>query len=119
MSLSLLVKYSNIFAFPGEPLGQNSKIHHNINTGDKPPIRQRFRRLPPTFKEEVRTLIRDMLDKDVIKPSSSPWASPIVLIKNKDGSTRFSVDYHKLNGLTHKDAYTLPRIDETLDTLSG
>ena len=60
-----------------------------------------------------------MQEKDVIQQSSSPWASPIVLVKKKDGTTRFCVDYRKLNNVTRKDAYPLPRIDLTLDTLSG
>ena len=59
-----------------------------------------------------------MQEKDVIQQSSSPWASPIVLVKKKDGTTRFCVDYRKLNNVTRKDAYPLPRIDSTLDTLS-
>ena len=61
----------------------------------------------------------EMQQKDVIEPSSSPWASPIVLVKKRDGSTRFCVDYRKLNKVTRKDAYPLPRIDDTLNTLAG
>ena len=60
-----------------------------------------------------------MLKKDVIQPSCSPLASPIVLVQKKDGSTCFCVDYRKLNHVTRKDAYLLPRIDDTLDTLHG
>lgn len=59
-----------------------------------------------------------MLKDDVIQPSSSPWASPIVLVR-KDSIARFCVDYHKVNEVTHKDAYPLPCIDATLDTLAG
>ena len=62
---------------------------------------------------------QDMLAHNVIQPSTSPWASPIVIVRKKDGSARFCVDYRKLNAITRKDAYPLPRIDDTLDTLSG
>ena len=70
-------------------------------------------------KAEVKDLLADMEKKDVIRPSNSPWASPIVLVRKRDGSHRFCVDYRKLNAVTRKDAYPLPRIDDTLDTLSG
>ena len=60
-----------------------------------------------------------MLEKGVIEPGYSPWSSPIVLVRKKDGSLRFCVDYRKLNAVTQFDSYPLPRIDETLDHLSG
>ncbi|GFX38676.1 hypothetical protein TNCV_4187651 [Trichonephila clavipes] len=60
-----------------------------------------------------------MKNNDVIEPSSSPWASPIVLVRKKDGSTRLCVDYRRLNDVTKKDSYPLPRIDDTLDILAG
>ncbi|GFU88767.1 retrovirus-related Pol polyprotein from transposon 412 [Trichonephila clavipes] len=92
---------------------------HRIDTADHPPIKQHPRRLPFAKQEEVGTLLREMQENDIIEPSSSPWASPIVLVRKKDGSTRFCVDYRKLNDVTKKDSYPLPRIDDTLDTLSG
>ncbi|GFW57299.1 hypothetical protein TNCV_542131 [Trichonephila clavipes] len=60
-----------------------------------------------------------MKNNDVIEPSSSPWASPIVLVRKKDGSTRFCVDYRRLNDVNKKDSYPLPRMDDTLGTLAG
>ena len=59
-----------------------------------------------------------MKELDVIEPSTSPWSSPIVLVSKKDGSTRFCVDYRKLNNITHKDSYPLPRTDDTIEALA-
>ncbi|KAL5510200.1 hypothetical protein EMCRGX_G005707 [Ephydatia muelleri] len=77
------------------------------------------RRVPQARREEVRRLLREMLDNGVIEPSDSSWSSPVVLAKKKDGSLRFCVDYRKVNAVTRKDAYPLPRVDDTLDTLGG
>ena len=115
----LLVSYADVIAESPTDLGQTDCLQHSIDTGDTPPIRQPVRRLPPQRRSEVQQLLQDMLQSGVIEPSRSPWASPIVLVKKKDGSTRFCVDYRKVNGVTRRDAYPLPRIDPTLDTLSG
>ena len=64
-------------------------------------------------------MLHDMLYKEVIQPSDSPRSSPIVLAKKKDGSVRFCIDFRKVNSVTRKDAYPLPRIDDTLITLAG
>ncbi|GBM67977.1 Transposon Ty3-I Gag-Pol polyprotein [Araneus ventricosus] len=92
---------------------------YRINTSDHPPIKQYPRRLRLARKEEADHLVKDMLDNGIIEESSGPWASPIVLVKKKDGSTRFCVDYRKLNEIPKKDSYPLPRIDDTLDALNG
>ena len=79
-------------------------------------IRQHVRQVPPHRREEIQTLLDEMLQKKVVQPSDSPWASPVVLVKKKDGSSRFCIDYQKVNNITRKDAY---RIDDTLHTLAG
>jgi len=116
---NLLLSYADVFALNDDQMGRTKQLKHTINTGDHPPIRQPARRIPPCKREEVHQLLQDMLARKVIQPSTSPWASPVVLVKKKDGSTRFCIDYRKINTITHKDAYPLPRIDDTLDTLSG
>ena len=114
----VLVEYVDLFAERPNDFGRTSKIKHTINTGDAQPLRQQARRLPPYQREEARRLLSDMLSKDVIQRSSSPWASPVVLVGKKDGSIRFCIDYRKVNSITRKDAYPLPRMDDTLDTLT-
>ena len=105
--------------FCGEDnLGRTSKLCHSIDTGSAPPIRQHVRHIPPAQRTLVKDLLDDMLHKDIIQPSQSPWASPIVLARKKDGSVRFCADYRKVNEVTRKDAYPLPRINDNLETLS-
>ena len=114
----LVFEFADIFAEDGE-FGQTSKIKHSIHTGDAQPIRQPVQRVPLCQRQEMQNLLTEMQDKDVIQPSQSPWASPVVLVQKKDGSTRFCIDYRKLNAVTRKDTYPIPRIDDTLDILAG
>ncbi|GBM46445.1 Retrovirus-related Pol polyprotein from transposon 297 [Araneus ventricosus] len=115
----LLNEFQNLFSNCDADVGRCNVTQHRINTGDHPPIKQYPRRLPLARKEEADHLVKAMVDNGIIDESSSPWASPIVLVKKKDGSTRFCVDYRKLNEITKKDSYPLPRIDDTLDALNG
>ena len=112
----LLAEYADVFATSSSDFGRTSKLKHEIHTGDNSPVRQAARRLPPHRRQEVKKLLDGMLKDKVVQPSKSPWASPIVLVRKKDNSFRFCVDYRKLNEVTHKDAYPLPRIDDTLNT---
>ncbi|UYV70031.1 K02A2.6-like [Cordylochernes scorpioides] len=73
--------------------------------------------IPLARRQEAETLVKEMLDQNIIEPSSIPWVSPVVLVKKKDGSTRICVDYRKLNDITKKDSFPFPRIDSTLYTL--
>ena len=115
---SLVLEFADLFALDSSELGRTSVVTHRINTGDHSPMKQPPRRIPFSLREKVCELTQEMLDHGVIQPSSSPWASPIVLVAKKDGSTRFCVDYRKLNAITKLDVYPLPRIDDSLDLLA-
>ena len=115
----LLKKYQDIFAVSKKDLGRTNLVKHRINTGTALPVRKPPRRLPLGKRQTEKEEINNMLERGVIQASTSPWASPVVLVTKKDGSTRFCIDYRGLNDLTVKDAYPLPRIDDSLDALSG
>ena len=100
-------------------MGVTSLVEHEINTQGAMPIKQYARRVPHAMKGKVKDLVEEMLRKDVIQSTHSPWASPIVLVAKKDGSTRFCVDYRRLNAVTKPDVFPLPRIDDCLDVLEG
>ena len=100
-------------------LGKTSLVKHHIKLTDSVPFKERYRRIPPGLYKEVKEHIQEMLKVGAIRPSNSPWASAVVLVRKKDGKLRFCIDLRKLNNRTVKDAYSLPRIDETLDTLNG
>ena len=100
-------------------MGHSDVVTHKIDTGDSAPIRQYPRRLPYAYRQETQSQIKEMLDQNIIQPSSSPWASPVVLDKKQDGKFRFCVDYRKLNSVTKKDAHPLPRMDDLIDALLG
>lgn len=92
---------------------------HKIETGNARPIKQQPRRIPLHKKEAAREEVERMLNAGIIEPSSSAWSSPIVFVTKKDGSIRYCIDYRKLNEVSRKDSYTLPRIDDSLDALRG
>ena len=115
---ALITEFQDIISC-GNEIGHCTLTEHDIDTGDAAPIKQQARRLG-MFKQQIADkCIDEMLAQDVIGPSDSPWAFPVVLLTKKDGKPRFAVDYQKLNSVTKKDAYPLPRIDDTLESLKG
>jgi transposase InsO family protein len=114
-----LMKYQSVFAQSDEDLGRTNFVQHKVETGEARPVKQHPRRLPMMMREAEQQEVDRMLKQNIIVQSSSPWASPTVLVRKKDGKIRFCVDYRKLNELTKKDAYPLPRIDDCIDNLDG
>ena len=88
----LLEEYSFLFAMDSMDLGKTDLIQHHIELTDYTPIKHRYRRIPPHQYDEVRKHLREMLKIRAIRKSNSPWASPIVLVREKDGSLRFCID---------------------------
>ena len=113
-----LYKNKEVFSLNGE-LGRYKGMPFSIDTGDARPVRQMPRRVPHHWKEEVDKQLDQMLEQGVIEPSYSPWASPICMVRKKDGSLRFCVDYRKLNAVTKADAFPVPHMGDCLSTLGG
>ncbi len=115
----MLAPYHDVFTWAGQPIGRTSVFQHTIDTGDAHPRRQPSRRIPLHHRKEVDKLIDSLLAQDVVRPSTSPWASAVTLVKKKDNSLRFCIDYRPINGLTEKDPFPIPRMDEMLAALAG
>ena len=113
----VLSDHHDVFALEDKERGETDLVQLEIETGSSPPARQHPRRMPFAAREEVARQLEKMQEMAVIQPSRSPWSSPVVLVRKKDGSHRFCVDYRKLNSVTKADTYPLPRIDDLLDQL--
>ena len=115
----LLIEYQDIFALSDLELGRTNLVKHHIPVSNPVPFKERHTRIPPSQFEPLRKLLRNMEEVGTIRKSNSPWASSIVLVKKKDRDLRFCINLRKLNAGMVKDAYALPRIEETLDYLVG
>ena len=115
----LLRQYAHVFAQDDQDLGYTDAVQHQIPTKDDVPVAQPYRSIPPNQLQEVKDHIRGLLRSGVITESHSPYAAPVVLVRKRDGSLRLCVDYRRLNMKTIGDAYPLPRIQETFDSLVG
>ena len=114
----LFRKFSNVFSQGEDDLGSTPLLEHTIETRG-PPLLQPYQRQNPAVQREEMAQVQQMLASNVVRPSNSPWASPVVMVRKKDSSLRFCIDFRQLNTATIKDAHPLPRIDDLLDTLHG
>ncbi|KAL8580634.1 hypothetical protein ACOMHN_043450 [Nucella lapillus] len=115
----LVLANRDLFCSDDDDLGYTEKVMHRMRLKDDVPVASTFHRIPPTQLQEVKEHIQTLLSKKIIQQSSSPYASPVVIVRKKDGSIRLCVDYRRLNSKTIPDAYPLHRIDDSLDALGG
>ena len=110
---ALLNEHEDVFAKSEFDLGTFTDIEHGIDTGDARPIKQRMRKTPACFVDEEEAHLKKMLEAGVIKESASDWALSPVLIRKRDGSVRWCIDYRGLNKVTVKDVFPLPLVDDS------
>ena len=125
--LALLVRYEDLFAFSptdlaiaNQPQDHHELLQHRIQLceGARPCASRPYRK-PPRDRRIIEKEVAEMLQAGIIEPACSPWASPVVVVSKPDGGARFCVDYRRLNAITVKDEYPLPRVDDLLSELRG
>jgi len=116
---SFLDRWQHIFSKDLTDLGKADIVEHEIHLSDDKPFKEAPRHIPPGLFNEVKEHLKEMLECGAIRHSNSPYSSNVVIVRKKDGTIRFCLDYRKLNQRTIKDAYSIPRIENTLHLLSG
>ena len=121
--ITILQQNESAFQWDANEIGRTHLVEHCIPTGNINPIQQRQYPIPSVARENMNSQVNEMLKKNFIRPSVSPWRSPVLLVKKKmtDGSIgfRFCIDLKKVNSVTLKDSYSLPRISDSVDALCG
>ena len=115
---TLLNEHRDIFAKDASELGKTNMHFHRIDTTTDKPVKSRPYSQTPAARKETDVQIEHMLKHDIIEESTSQYHSPVVLVKKKNGSYRFAVDYRKLNSVTEGMSFPIPRIKEALDTIA-
>ena len=113
------MEYQDIFSLEPHEIGCTDVTEYDIELLDHKPFKERFRCIAPPLVEDVRQHIQEMLDGGAIHPSQSPWCNAVVLVRKKDGSLRFCIDFRHLNAKTKKDSYPLPQMQETMESMVG
>jgi len=113
----LLMNNVDIFSSGDDYSTTTDLVFHKIPTIDSPPIKQTPYRIPYAQRQVIKENVDKMIRQKIIRPSNSSWSSPVVLAKKKDNTERFCIDYRKLNNLTLKDNYPLPRVDDIFDNI--
>ena len=119
MAWDLVLAFHDIFVLEGNELGCTSVVEHEICITDNEPFKEWFRCIPPTLLEEVHALLCDMHNAGAIHPSQFLWCNMVVLVRKKDGSLCFYVDFCRLNAHTKMDSYPLLQIQDALESMAG
>ena len=117
-AINFLSEWKHIFSQSPSDFGRTNLVEHEIHLTDDHPFKEPFQNIPPAL-EEVREHLKEMLQAGVIRESTSPFSSNVVIVRKKVGTICFCIDYRKLNQRTEKDAYPIPRFDDTLHSLAG
>jgi hypothetical protein len=117
--IQLIRRYANVFAKTSQDIGNVRLMKVGIDVQGHPPMRVKPYRVSPTERGLIKEEVEKMLQAGVIEPSTSAWASPVVLVPKPDGSVRFAIDFRKLNEVTRKETYPMPNIQDYLDVLRG
>ena len=115
----MLMEHHNIFSLELNEIGCMDAAEHVIELLDMEPSKERFPCIAPLLVEEVQEHLQEMLDGGAIRLSQSLWCNTVVLVRKKDGGLRFCIDFRILNSRTKKDAYPLPRMQETMESMVG
>ena len=118
-AVALLLEFHHVFSLELNEIGSTDATKHVIELMKDEPFKERFCRIAPPLVDEVCQHIQEMLDGGAIRPSQSPWCNAVVLVRKKDGLLWFCIDFCRLNAQTKKDAYPLPRMQETMESMVG
>ncbi len=113
-----LIEENKIIINTGGKIGISDIVEHEIDTGNNTPIAQKPYKVDSEKREIMKKEIKKLREMGWIRKAHGPWASPVVMVKKKDGEIRFCVDYRKINAITTTDAHPLPRIEELLEQFS-
>lgn len=115
----ILLQFPEVFKIPDSLPPKRSCDHAIPLVSGASPVNIRAYRYPPSLKDEIDKQVKEMLDHSLIQPSTTPFSSPVLLVRKKDGTWRFCVDYRYLNALTVKSIYPIPIFDQLVDELGS
>ena len=118
-AVALLLEFHHVFSLEPNEIGCMDATEHVIKLMKDEPFKERFLHIAPPLVDEVCQHIQEILDCGAIRPSQLLWCNAVVLVRKKDGSLRFCIDFRCLNAWTKKDAYPLPHMQVTMESMVG